>query len=140
MNKISGPLLDRIDLHLELLPVRFRELTQDTLMRTSAQMREEVEVARRIQIDRYKTERISYNSQLTTGLLKKYCSLDRETTELLSEAFEKLSLSARAYGKIVKVARTIADMGQEESILINHVAEAIQYRNLDKKYRNNFDW
>jgi magnesium chelatase family protein len=135
MNKISGPLLDRIDLHLELLPVRFRELTQDTPMRTSAQMREEVEAARLIQIDRYKTERISYNSQLTTGLLKKYCRLDRETTELLSEAFEKLSLSARAYAKIVKVARTIADMGQEESILINHVAEAIQYRNLDKKYR-----
>jgi len=135
MSKISGPLFDRLDMHLEIFPVQYQELTRDYQRRTSEDMRREVEAARQIQIDRYRHEAISYNSQLTPSLIKKYCSIDLETRNLLESAFERLSLSARAYNKIIKLARSIADMEGTEQIKLKHVAEAIQYRSLDKKYR-----
>lgn len=145
LSKISGPLLDRIDMHIEIMPVKYKDLVEmDTLeiekedhpsVRNSAIMRQEVEMARQIQLERYQGEEISYNSQLTPGLMKKYCSLDKETKKLLETAFHQLSLSARAHNKIIKMGRTIADMEGAEKIGIKHIAEAIQYRSLDKMYR-----
>lgn len=135
--KISGPLLDRIDMHIEILPVLYKDLVEDAKKgnRGSNEMRREVERARNIQIIRYQNENISYNSQLSTGLMKKYCPLNAETKELLKEAYQRLALSARAYNKIIKLSRTIADMEGASDIKLNHVAEAIQYRSLDKMYR-----
>lgn len=135
MAKISGPLFDRLDMHLEISPVQYQELTREHSGRTSFDMRKEVESARQIQIDRYQKETISYNSQLTPALIRKYCGIDRETRDLLENAFERLALSARAYNKIIKLARSIADLEGVEGIKLKHVAEAIQYRSLDKKYR-----
>lgn len=145
LSKISGPLLDRIDLHIEIMPVKYQELAgldcSDSgapgplAYKNSETMRLEVEAARLIQLDRYKKEEISYNSQLSPGLMKKYCVLDRETKKLMETAFQQLSLSARAHHKIIKVGRTIADMDGSEKIGVKHIAEAIQYRSLDKMYR-----
>lgn len=104
-------------------------------LRNSEDMRQEVEAARQIQILRYRDEVISYNSQLTPGLMKKYCTLDKETKSLMESAFHQLSLSARAHHKIIKMARTIADMEGAEKISVKHIAEAIRYRSLDKMYR-----
>jgi magnesium chelatase family protein len=103
--------------------------------RNSEVMRQEVEAARQIQIERYRKEDISYNSQLTPGLIRKYCGLDRETKKLMETAFHQLSLSARAHHKIIKMGRTIADMEGAEKIGVKHIAEAIRYRSLDKMYR-----
>lgn len=144
LSKISGPLLDRIDLHIEIMPVQYKELAEldlpdgehsNQIIRNSETMRQEVEAARQIQLERYQNESISYNSQLTPGLMKRYCCLDKESKKLMETAFRQLSLSARAHHKIVKMARTIADLGGEETIGIKHIAEAIQYRSLDKMYR-----
>jgi len=145
LSKLSGPLLDRIDMHIEILPVRYRELIGLEMadgaasarpeIRTSDAMRREVEAARQIQLERYRHEEISYNSQLTPGLIKKYCPLDRESKRLLETAFRQLSLSARAHHKIIKMGRTIADMEGAERIGARHIAEAIRYRSLDKMYR-----
>ncbi|MEL7657393.1 MAG: magnesium chelatase, partial [Bacillota bacterium] len=104
-------------------------------VRNSAVMRQEAEAARQIQLERYQKEEISYNSQLTSGLIKKYCILDKDAKKLMETAFQQLSLSARAYNKIIKMGRTIADMEESEKIDIKHIAEAIQYRSLDKMYR-----
>jgi len=145
LSKISGPLMDRFDMHIEIMPVKYKELAEmESLdadapsripVRNSAVMRQEVEAARQIQLERYQGEEISYNSQLTPGLMKKYCALDRETKKLLETAFHQLSLSARAHNKIIKMGRTIADMEGAEKIGIRHIAEAVQYRSLDKMYR-----
>ncbi|MGI6728171.1 MAG: YifB family Mg chelatase-like AAA ATPase [Anaerovoracaceae bacterium] len=140
MSKISGPLLDRIDIHIEIMPVPFEQLMgvykiQKKLpTKNSLEMRTEVEAARKIQLQRYKSETIFYNSQLTPKLIKKYCPLDKESTELLKQAFEKYNLSARVYQKIIKLARTIADLEGKQQITLNHIAEAIRYRSLDKNY------
>jgi magnesium chelatase family protein len=145
LSKLSGPLLDRIDMHIEIMPVKYSELIEmeprdaDTPepppVRNSEVMRQEVEAARQTQLERYREEEISYNSQLTPGLIKKYCPLDRETKRLLETAFHQLSLSARAHHKIIKLGRTIADMEGAEKIGVRHIAEAIRYRSLDKIYR-----
>jgi len=145
LSKISGPLLDRIDMHLEIMPVKYMELAEmepldmnaptPLYVRNSEVMRQEVEAARQIQLERYRDEEISYNSQLTPGLMKKYCVLDRETKKLLETAFQQFALSARAHHKIIKLGRTIADLEGTEKIGVRHVAEAIQYRSLDKMYR-----
>ena len=134
LSKCSGPLLDRIDIHIEVFPIKYSEMTYSGENKTSSEMRMEVEQVRQIQIDRYKDESISYNSQLTQRLMKKYCKLDKETEELLEKAFNKLSLSARAYNKIIKISRTIADLDNKKNIELVHVAEALSYRSLDKKY------
>lgn len=136
LGKISGPILDRLDMHIQIRPVKYGELFSSgggnkKKRQTSAEMRVQVEQARNIQMDRYKNDDITYNSQLTNSLINKYCILDKETNSLLEGAFTKLALSARAYTKIIKLSRTIADIQGSEAIALDHVAEAIQYRSLD---------
>ncbi len=136
MSKISGPLLDRIDLHIEVPAVKYEELEEKAVGETSADIKARVDKARQMQLMRYKDRRVYSNSQLTPELMKEHCELDSETNELLREAFNTLGLSARAHNRILKVARTIADLAGEEKIKMEHVAEAIQYRALDKKFFN----
>ena len=143
LNKISGPLLDRIDLHLEIPALKVHEVMGDVMMNTkqnktmSSEIRNRVVAARKIQYDRFASngDNIYTNSAMNTRHTKKYCVLSDECRGLLSAAIEKLGLSARAYDRILKVARTIADMESSEPILVQHIAEAIQYRSLDK-FRN----
>lgn len=137
MGKISGPLLDRIDIQIEVTPVKYKKLDSTENIETSKDIKERVNKARKIQRDRYKEEKIYSNSQLTPKLIEKYCKLDEGGRKILQAAFEKLGLSARAYGRILKVARTIADLEASEKIEQRHIAEAIQYRSLDKKYWKN---
>lgn len=137
MGRISGPLLDRIDIQIEVAPVKYEKLKSDAPAETSAQIKQRVNKAREIQIERYRKEKIYSNSQLTPKLIEKYCKLNQKGKLILQTAFEKLGLSARAYGRILKVARTIADLEGSENVQEKHVAEAIQYRSLDKKYRRN---
>ena len=137
MGKISGPLLDRIDIQIEVTPVKYKKLDSDENIETSKDIKNRVDKARQIQRDRYKEEKIYSNSQLTPKLIEKYCKLDEKGKVILQAAFEKLGLSARAHGRILKVARTIADLDNKENIEEKHIAEAIQYRSLDKKYWNN---
>ncbi len=134
IGKISGPLLDRIDIHIEVTPVKYDKLDSEENAETSEIIRERVNNARKIQYERYKKYNIYSNSELTPKLIEKYCKLDDNSKQLLQNSFEKLGLSARAYGRILKVARTIADLDEKENIEITHIAEAIQYRSLDRKY------
>ena len=137
IGKISGPLLDRIDLQVEVTPVKYTKLQENKNIETSEDIKNRVENARKIQLSRYKQLNIYSNSMLTPKLIEKYCKLDKKSNEIMQKAFKNLGLSARAYGRILKVARTIADLDESNNIMPNHVAEAIQYRNLDKKYWNN---
>ena len=137
MGKISGTLLDRIDIQIEVSPVKYEKLGNDETPESSETIKKRVNSARKIQIERYKQENIYSNSSLTPKLISKYCKLDSEGKEILQTAFEKMGLSARAYGRILKVARTIADLDSCENIQKIHIAEAIQYRSLDKKYWKN---
>lgn len=137
MGKISGPLLDRIDIQIEVSPVKYEKLGNDEVPESSYQIKQRVNKAREIQRKRYKKENIYSNSALTPQLITKYCELNEESKKILEMAFEKLGLSARAYGRILKVARTIADLENSENIQRSHIAEAIQYRSLDKKYWKN---
>ena len=137
MNKISGPLLDRIDIQIEVTPVKYQKLDEEGLSESSSKIKERVNKARKIQQDRYKNDGIYSNAELTPKLTGKYCKLDEPSRALLQKAFEKLGLSARAHGRILKVARTIADLEESENIKQKHIAEAIQYRSLDKKYWKN---
>lgn len=137
MGKISGPLLDRIDIQIEVSPVKYQKLEAEERAESSDTIKERVNKARKIQQQRYKEVGIYANSQLTPKLVNKYCKLDKESKEILKSAFERLGLSARAHGRILKVARTIADLDGKENIDSSHIAEAIQYRSLDKKYWKN---
>ena len=133
LNKISGPLLDRIDLHVEVTPVPFSELNKIQHSETSKDIRARVIKARQIQTLRFKmTEGVYCNAQMRTKDLRTYCDLDDASNALLKTAMERLGLSARAYDRILKVARTIADLDSAEAIQTNHIAEAIQYRSLDR--------
>lgn len=134
MSKISGPLLDRIDIHIEVTPVKYQKLDSEEKVETSEEIRKRVNKARKIQFERYKKYNIYSNAELTPKLIDKYCKLDKKGKEILQRSFDKLGLSARAYGRILKVARTIADLDGKENINVNHLAEAIQYRSLDRKY------
>lgn len=134
LNKISGPLLDRIDLHVEVTPVPFSELSKEKKSETSFDIRQRVIIARKIQTERYQaSEGIYSNSQMRTKDLKTYCNLSEAGNSLLKTAMERLGLSARAYDRILKVARTIADLEASQNIETNHIAEAIQYRSLDRE-------
>ena len=136
INKISGPLLDRIDLHIEVESVKYEKLQNNENIENSKEIRKRVNEAREIQLDRYKEYSIFSNSELTPELVEKYCKLDLPSKRILENAFERLRLSARAYGRILKVARTIADLNESININSKHIAEAIGYRCLDKKYEN----
>lgn len=134
MGKISGPLLDRIDIHIEVQPVKYEKLDSTRKEENSEEIRKRVNRARNIQKERYKQEGIFSNADLTPRLVEKYCKLEETSKKLLKNAFETLGLSARAHGRILKVARTIADLEGSEQIEKEHIAEAIQYRSLDRKY------
>lgn len=134
MSKISGPLLDRIDIHIEAKPVKYEKISSDEIQESSIQIKKRVNNARKIQLKRYEELGIFSNSSLTPKLIEKYCKVDEKGKKLLDNAFEKLGLSARAYGRILKVARTIADLENVKDITHKHIAEAIQYRSLDRKY------
>ena len=134
LGRISGPLLDRIDLHVEVPTVKFREISGDRTGETSAQIRGRVVAARRRQHDRFKSRpKITCNARMGSRELKQFCELDEPTKELLQQAMAGLNLSARAYDRILKVARTIADLAAAEKISSDHVSEAIQYRSLDRQ-------
>ncbi|MBO4371541.1 MAG: YifB family Mg chelatase-like AAA ATPase, partial [Bacteroidales bacterium] len=134
LNRISGPLLDRIDLHVEVVPVPFRELSKQTPSEPSADIRKRVIAAREIQQKRYgEGSQIHCNAQMTPSQIRTYCHLDDACMTLLKNIMEKLKLSARAYDRILKVARTIADLANEENISSAHIAEAITYRSLDRE-------
>jgi len=134
MNRISGPLLDRIDIHLEVIPVPFKELTYESKGETSEDIRNRVIKARKIQEERFiNKEGIHTNSQMHSRQLNKYCALDNNCRSLLRSAMDRLKLSARAYSRILKVARTIADLEGSEKIKTEHIAETINYRNLDRE-------
>ena len=137
MGKISGPLLDRIDIQIEVAPVKYKNLENNNKIESSKEIKERVDNARQLQQSRYCTESIYSNSQLTPKLIEKYCKIDINSKNLMELAFNKLGLSARAYGRILKVARTIAELDGKEDIEKKHIAEAIQYRSLDKKYWRN---
>lgn len=137
MGKISGPLLDRIDIQIEVTGVKYQKLESNNKIESSKDIQKRVNVARQIQRERYKDEKIYSNSELTPKLIEKYCQIDEESKKILQTAFEKLGFSARAYGRILKVARTIADLAGSTQINKSHIAEAIQYRSLDKKYWKN---
>lgn len=134
LGKISKPLLDRFDICIETMHIDYKELQAKTREESSSDIRNRIYKARKIQTDRYKNYNIRYNSQLTPRTIKKFCRLDKEEQELLEKAFIRLNLSARAYHRILKVARTIADLDQSEKITTKHLSEAICYRSMDVKY------
>jgi len=134
LNKISGPLLDRIDLHVEVTAVSFEELASKEKGKSSESIRERVIKSREVQEQRFeKNVGIHSNAQMSTKQLQKFCHLDEKSQQMLKMAMEKLDLSARAYDRILKVARTIADLETAENISTEHIAEAIQYRSLDRE-------
>jgi len=133
LNKVSGPLLDRIDIHIEVTPVPFSELSAERQSEKSADMRERVITARRVQQDRYVGKKIHCNAQMGSKELREICRIDPIGQALLEKAMDRLGLSARAYDRILKVSRTIADMAASPDIRTEHLAEAIQYRSLDRE-------
>lgn len=136
LNKISGPLLDRIDIHIEVTPVDFEELSSDARAETSAEVRERVVIARNLQEERFEEQEGMFtNAQMPTKQVRNVCQISQAGQNLLKSAMEKLSLSARAYDRILKVARTIADLAGADNIEVEHLAEAIHFRSLDRE-----DW
>jgi magnesium chelatase family protein len=134
LSKISGPLLDRIDIHIEVTPVPFEKLTEVRKGESSIEIRERVIKAREIQSKRFSSfENVHYNAQMSSKLLREFCVLDEASLQLLKNAMDRLNLSARAYDRILKVSRTIADLEGVDAITSNHIAEAIQYRSLDRE-------
>ncbi|RMF95213.1 MAG: ATP-binding protein [Candidatus Schekmanbacteria bacterium] len=130
--KISGPLLDRIDIHIEVPSLKFREMANDTRGESSETIRKRVNKARQIQLKRYEGSGIFFNSRMTQKHIREFCRINKESKDLLEAAIRKFSLSARAYDRILKIARTIADLDEAEKIKTEHIAEAIQYRSLDR--------
>ena len=134
MNKLSGPLLDRIDIHIEVQKVEFEQLAEKRKGESSLAIRERVLKAREVQAQRYKNLNINYNAQIGPKEIEKYCELDDVSKNLIKNAMERLNLSARAYDRILKVARTIADLESSENINPAYISEAIQYRSLDRDF------
>ena len=137
MGKISGPLLDRIDIQVEVTPVKYQKLEGSEKLETSEEIKKRVNKARKLQVERYHEYGIFSNSELTPKLLDVFCKLDDKAKDIIKNAFDRLGLSARGYDRILKVARTIADLDGADSIEPRHIAEAIQYRSLDRKYWKN---
>ncbi|HCA05099.1 MAG TPA: magnesium chelatase [Ruminococcaceae bacterium] len=136
LSKISGPLLDRFDIHVEVPAVKFEELRSSEKTETSADVKKRVNAAREIQQNRYKNSKTSCNAKINAEQFEKYCVIDRQAERTLKNSFESLGMTARAYDRVLKVARTIADLEQSEVINAAHVLEAVQYRSLDRKYWN----
>jgi len=134
MKKISGPLLDRIDIQIEVPNVSYKDISDEKSKVTSEIMARQVKVARQIQKERYKNYGFLTNKEIPAGLIDEFCPLGDGEKKLMEMAYERLGLSARAHSRILKVARTIADLEEEKNITSTHLAEAIQYRSLDKKY------
>ena len=135
MDRVSGPLLDRIDIQIEVDAVPVKEINQGAPAESSAVVGERVRRAREIQQQRYRGEGIHCNAQLDARLTKRYCALTQEATQVLHMAVERMGMSMRAYGRVLKVARTIADLEGCERVGLTHIAEAVGYRNLDRS-----DW
>jgi magnesium chelatase family protein len=134
LSRISGPLLDRIDIHIEIVPVPFEKLAEMKEAESSEIVRNRVIKARQIQEQRFKdTDGVYCNAQMSSKQQRTFAPTDKASSELLKNAMQRLNLSARAYDRIIKVARTIADLDDSENILSNHIAEAINYRNLDRE-------
>jgi magnesium chelatase family protein len=134
LSKISGPLLDRIDIHIEVTPVPFEKLSEERKGETSIEIRKRVTAARELQTIRFEdSNTVHYNAQMNTKQIRKHCVLDDPSKQLLKTAMERLNLSARAYDRILKVSRTIADLEGVEDINGSHISEAIQYRSLDRE-------
>lgn len=134
LSRVSGPLLDRLDLHIEVPPVEFDEIDSEERAESSAKIKERVNRARTIQNERFRNNTVTCNARITPDILHDVCGLSDDGRSLLRRAFEKLGLSARAYDRVLKVSRTIADLDSCEQIMPRHVAEAVQYRSLDRKY------
>jgi magnesium chelatase family protein len=132
-SRISGPLLDRIDIHIQVPAVKYRDLSDRGEAESSADVARRVERSRAIQSERYKGTKIHCNAQMTPRFIKKYCELDTAGNRMLEMVTDRLGFSARTYNRILKVARTIADLAESEHISEEHIAEAIQYRSLDRK-------
>ena len=134
LGRISGPLLDRIDLHIEVPQVKFRDISAERTGETSAQIRERVVAARQRQHERFRGRKnVTCNARMGPKELKQFCAIDEATKTLLNQAMSDMNFSARAYDRILKVARTIADLAGLENLTADHVSEAIQYRSLDRQ-------
>ena len=134
MSKISGPLLDRIDIHVDVPAVQYSDLASASSGETSAEIRERVDLARDVQHRRFKEYRFKTNAHMSSRILKTHCKLECESESLLNQAMIELGLSARGYTKIIKVARTIADVDLSDIIKVEHISEALQYRRLDRNF------
>ncbi|HUM55800.1 MAG TPA: ATP-binding protein, partial [Bacillota bacterium] len=135
MSKLSGPILDRIDIHITVGRMKYRDLEGEHNGMTSSEMRERVMIARERQLYRYRETKIFFNSQLSGKLEQDYCLLGKKEKEFMQQAYESFALSMRTYKRMIKLARTIADMEESADITVDHLAEALQYRGLDQLYR-----
>ena len=134
MSRISGPLLDRIDIHMEVPAIEYKDMTSDVSGEASSVIRKRVIAARHVQAERFQhVKSLSVNADMGTREVRKYCQIDKEGQALLKSAMDQMGLSARAYDRIIKVSRTIADLEESLNIKPEHLAEAIQYRNLDRE-------
>ena len=132
-SRVSGPLMDRIDIHIEVPAIKFNEISSDKPAEPSSSIRERVTKARTIQYARFKNDGIYANAHMKPRHIRKYCKIDEDSLSLMEKAMNRLGLSARAYNRILKVARTIADIEGTEKIASEHISEAIQYRSLDRR-------
>lgn len=132
--KVSGPLLDRMDIHIEVPQVDFQKLSSEEKGESSAEIKQRVNKARAIQTHRFNDTTVTCNAKMTPELTREFCRLDEKCKAMLERCFEAMNLSARAYDKILRVARTIADLDSSENIELEHITEAVQYRNLDRKF------
>lgn len=134
LSRVSGPLLDRMDIHIEVPQVDFKKLSDDEKAESSAEIKKRVNEAKLIQNNRFKGTTVTCNAKMTPEMTRKYCRLNEESKNMLERCFEALDLSARAYDKILRVARTIADLDKSETVELEHITEAVQYRSLDRKF------
>jgi len=133
VSRISGPMMDRIDLHIQVPAVEYKDLSSDTVGEPSAVIRERVQQARARQLQRFQTTRIFANAAMSSKQIKTHCPLDAASQKIMATAIDKMGMSARAHDRILKVARTIADLAGADALAAEHIAEAIQYRSLDKE-------